>query len=38
MWLSCLAVGLVCGAVAVALARRVVRRREAALAALQLAG
>jgi MFS family permease len=38
MWWSCLVVGLVCGAVAVALARRVDARRTAALAALGLAG
>ena len=38
MWWSCLAVGLACGVVAVALARRVGARRTAALAALGLAG
>jgi MFS family permease len=37
MWWSCLAVGLVCGVVAVALARRVDARRTVALAALDLA-
>jgi MFS family permease len=38
MWWSCLVVGLVCGVVAVALARRVDARRSTALAALGLAG